>query len=183
MERLCAGESSALAVLVGRYEKEVFRFCMHYLRDAERARDLSQETFLRVYAARGRFDSDRKFHPWLLCIARNRCLSELKRRRLVPMVSLDSFVESDDFQPLTVTGPPAEIPEAQVMAAERREMLARAVDALDEESREIIVLRFFEHMKTRDIAAVVGSSEGAIRTRLHRILRKLRELVENMDDA
>ena len=57
------------------------------------------------------------------------------------------------------------------MTAERREVLKRALDSLDEESREIVVLRFFERMPARDIAGVVGSTEGAVRTRLHRILK------------
>ena len=57
----------------------------------------------------------------------------------------------------------------------RREILAELLDTLDAESREIVILRFFERMPARDIAEVVGSTEGAIRTRLHRILKALRE--------
>ena len=69
-------------------------------------------------------------------------------------------------------------PDHQLMEAERRELLAQILETLDEESREIVVLRFFQKMPARDIAEVVSSTEGAVRTRLHRILKMLREKYE-----
>ena len=61
-----------------------------------------------------------------------------------------------------------------LMASERRELLDKALDSLDQDSRELVLLRFFQRMSARDIGALVGSTEGAVRTRLHRILKTLR---------
>ena len=179
MERLFKGDTAALGELVRRYQQDILRFCVHYLRDVERSRELTQETFIRVHTARGRFDAKRKFRPWLLCIARNLCLNELKRRSLVPMESFEAREATNG----AVAASSAALPDVQLMAEERRAVLAQVLDELDDDSREIVVLRFFEHMKTRDIAAVIGSTEGAVRTRLHRIMRKMRTLVEQRDDG
>lgn len=178
MARLCEGEQIALAELVQRYQTDIFRFCMHYVGDVERAKEMAQETFIRVYVARGRFDQARKFRPWVLCIARNLCLNELKRKKAVSMESLEEYASSarDDGGELMRSSDDG--PDQLLMETERRELLAQILDTLDEESREIVVLRFFQRMSARDIAEVVSSTEGAVRTRLHRILKTLREKYE-----
>ncbi len=78
MEALDAGDDHALAGLVERYQTDIFRFCLHYLKNVESAKEMAQETFLRIYTARSRFEVNRKFKPWMLCIARNLCLNEIK---------------------------------------------------------------------------------------------------------
>lgn len=172
---LCRGVDSALAELVRRYQTDILRFCVHYLKDVERAREIAQETFIRVYTARERFDTTRKFRPWVLCIARNLCLNDLKRKRAVPMTSLAGDGGSMAKGLAAVLPSTGDDPRQAAMVAERRRLLDAALDTLDDDSREILVLRFFERMSARDIAGITGNTEGGIRTRLHRILRKLRE--------
>jgi RNA polymerase sigma-70 factor, ECF subfamily len=175
MAALCGGERSALAELVQRYQNDILRFCLHYVRDVERAKEMGQETFVRVYTARKRFDPARKFRPWILCIARNLCLNEIKRKKLVHMESLEEYASAARMETGELLNSAADSPDLQLAAAERRAMLDRALNTLDEESRQIVVLRFFERMSARDIAQTVGSTEGAVRTRLHRILKLLRK--------
>ena len=176
MALLSDGEQSALAELVRRYQNDIFRFCLHYVRDVERAKEMSQETFIRVYVARTRFDASRKFRPWLLCIARNLCLNEIKRKKAVTMESLEEYASTARDESGEVFQSAADGPDQMMMAAERRAMVAEALAKLDPESREIVTLRFYERMQARDIAVVVGSTEGAVRTRLHRILKSMRTL-------
>ncbi|HOD95233.1 MAG TPA: RNA polymerase sigma factor, partial [Candidatus Hydrogenedentes bacterium] len=91
MALLCEGNTNALALLVERYQNDIFRFCIHYLRDLEAARDAAQDIFLKVFAAKDKFDTSRSFRPWLLRIARNLCFNLLKRAQIVPMESLDAM--------------------------------------------------------------------------------------------
>lgn len=168
------GLDAALAQLVERYQNDVFRFCLHYLRNIESAKETAQETFLRVYVARARFDVNRVFKPWLLCIARNLCLNEIKRGKIVPMDSLEGLAEAGSNAARAQAVSHAPIADEALMARERQSALARILDGLPAESREIVTMRFFEHMQARDIAEVIGSTEGAVRTRLHRILKDLR---------
>ena len=174
MAALADGNADGLDVLMERYQQDIFRFCLHYLKDVERARDLTQDTFLRVYKARGRFDDSRSFRPWILCIARNLCLNEIKRKKTVVMESLEhvSAQGTNEFQDATET------PDGAAESSERLALLDKALDALPAESREIVVLRYFQRMSARDIAEIVGSTEGAVRTRLHRILAGLRKEYE-----
>jgi len=175
MVYLCQGNDAALTELVRRYQNDIFRFCLHYLREVDTAKDMAQETFVRVYTARARFDTSRKFRPWLLCIARNLCLNELKRKKLVSMETLESYASSAREESGEVLRFSGDGPDELMMADERRQLVARALDSLTEDSRELIVLRFFQRMSAKEIADIIGSTEGAVRTKLHRVLAMLRQ--------
>jgi RNA polymerase sigma-70 factor (ECF subfamily) len=174
MALLAQDNREALGDLVRRYQNDLVRFCYHYLRDMEQAKELTQEAFIRVYVARGRFDAKRAFKPWVLCIARNLCLNALKRKKTVTMESLEEYASSARTDKGEVLRSSADTADQQLMAQERREKLAEVLATLDDEAREIVVMRFFERMTAREIAEIVGSTEGAIRTRLHRIIKGLR---------
>ena len=174
MGLVCDGRDEALAELVRRYQNDVFRFCLHYVKNVDTAKEMGQETFLRVYAARERFDVSRSFKPWLLCIARNLCLNEIKRKKAVQMESFEEYASEAREDNGHVLQFPDDSPSEQVMAQERLEALREALDRLPDDAREIVTLRYFQRMSARDIAEVVDSTEGAVRTRLHRVLKKLR---------
>lgn len=175
MHQLSLGHENALADLVRRYQNDVFRFCLHYLKNVDIAKEMAQETFLRIYAARDRFDIERKFKPWMLCIARNLCLNELKRKKAVQMETLEEYASSSREESGEMLHSAADGPAEKLMAQERAQALQAALGELPEDAREIVVLRYFERMSAREIAEIVDSTEGAIRTRLHRVLRQLRE--------
>lgn len=175
MEQLSLGYDHALADLVRRYQNDVFRFCLHYLKNVDLAKEMTQETFLRIYAARDRFDIERKFKPWMLCIARNLCLNELKRKKAVQMETLEEYASTAREEGGEMLQSPADSPAERMMTIERHAALQSALDQLPEDAREIVVLRYFERMSAREIADIVDSTEGAIRTRLHRVLKQLRE--------
>jgi RNA polymerase sigma-70 factor (ECF subfamily) len=174
MARLGDGDEQALAELVRRYQNDVFRFCLHYLKNVETARELTQETFLRIYAARDRFDVDRSFKPWMLCIARNLSLNELKKKRSVRMESIEEYASTarDDDGGLTLAADDG--PAEKAIAQERAAALLNVLKTLPLEAQEIVSLRFFDRRSAREIAEIIESTEGAVRTRLHRILRQLR---------
>lgn len=175
MRRLCDGDDEALAVLVERYQNDVFRFSMHFLGDRETAKEITQEVFLRVFTARDRFDPTRVFYPWMLRIAKNMCLNALKRRKTVPMESLEGLEHRSDstldYWPSPATAHPLE----SILTDERRKALLRTVYSLPPEPREVLVMRYLEGMSSPEIAEVLEITEGAVRTRLHRALAQLRE--------
>lgn len=174
MAQLAQGQDMVLGELVQRYQNDVFRFCLHYVKNVETAKDMAQETFLRVYAARDRFDVRRKFKPWMLCIARNLCLNELKRKRDVQIETFEDFAgtarERVAKLPQTAVNTPADA----LIAQDRRQTLRRLLDELPDHSRELVALRYFQRIPTREIAEILESTEGAVRTRLHRVLKDLR---------
>jgi len=175
MTELRSGRESALAELVRRYQQDVYRFCLYYVKEVEAAKDLAQDAFVRVYTSRDRFDAKRRFKPWVLCIARNLCLNELKRKKTVPMETLEEYASSARDGSGGLAHYSADGPDEALMVQERREALHQAIEELNTESRELVMLRFFERMSAKEIAEVTGSTEGAIRTRLHRLLGSMRE--------
>lgn len=175
MEALDAGDDQALAVLVGRYQNDIFRFCLHYLKNFEMAKEMAQETFLRVYTARARFEVNRKFKPWMLCIARNLCLNELKRRKMVQMETLEEYASTSRAESGEVLKAAGDSPYELLLTQERHRFLLEMLDSLPDDAREIVVLRYFQKLSAREIAEIVDSTEGAVRTRLHRILKQMRD--------
>lgn len=175
MEALDAGDDQALAELVERYQNDIFRFCLHYLKNVELAKEMAQETFLRIYTARARFEVSRKFKPWMLCIARNLCLNELKRRKMVQMETLEEYASSSREDTGEILRSSDDSPYELLLTQERHRYLLDVLDRLPAESREIVVLRYFQKLSAREIADIVDSTEGAVRTRLHRILKQMRD--------
>ncbi len=178
MALLCGGQDEALAELVRRYQNDLFRFCLHYLRNTEVALEKTQETYLRVFSARDRFDKTRSFKPWMLCIARNLCLNELKRKKAVQMETIESFASASRDESGYLEPASEDSPSELLMADERKRALMDAMGRLDQDARELIMMRYFEQMAAKEIADVVESTEGAVRTRLHRALNQLREVCE-----
>lgn len=174
MDILRQGNESGLAELVRRYQNDIYRFCLRYLREAESAREVTQETFIRIYVARERFDVTRKFRAWALCIARNLCMNELKRKKTVPMVALEEYASASRTESGEVLRYSGEGPDETIMTQERRSFIRQAMADLPPDARELLVLRFFEQLSARDIAEVLKSTEGAVRTRLHRLLADMR---------
>lgn len=182
MAALARGDECALEGLMTRYQKDIFRFCLHYLKDVERSQELTQETFIRIYTACQRFDNSRKFKPWMLCIARNLCLNELKRRKTVPMESLDDYAEGSRRDAADVFRSNNPSPHEHATDSERFALLDRALGSLNDDAREIVVLKYFEQMSAKEIGDIIGSSEGAVRTKLHRIMVSLRESYQDCRD-
>src|SRR5437763_6392840 len=89
VERARAGDDRAFAVLVARYERKLIRVLARLVRDEELARDLAQETFWKVYNRLDRFDTARRFGPWLFRVGVNLALDLLRRREGPPTASLD----------------------------------------------------------------------------------------------
>ena len=102
-------------------------------------------------------------------------INELKRKKTVPMEALEEYASASRQESGEVLRFSGGGPDELLMARERRERLMQTIDGLNDESRELIMLRFFEQMSAKEIADVMGSTQGAIRTRLHRLLASLRE--------
>ena len=147
--------------------------------DAEDARDIAQETFLRAWTNLRSFEGTAAFGTWLHSIAINQVRSEMRRRSAAKRGSpgsLDAMGGEDDspFEP--ASGAPG-APEA-LSTREDVARLRRAIAHLDPEQRETLVLREFQGMSYEEIAEVTGVPTGTVRSRLFRARNELRERLE-----
>ena len=170
--------------LVHRYEKELFGYLRHYLGDAEMAEDVFQQTFLQVHLKCGQFEPGRKVRPWLYTVATNQAIDYRRRNRRHRISSLDrstfGSAEEEAGALVDLLGGPDPGPADNVESTEEHDALRRAVDALPEASRQVVVLVYFQGLKYREAADVLSIPVGTVKSRLHAAMCKLTESLSHM---
>jgi RNA polymerase sigma-70 factor, ECF subfamily len=166
MRRVAAGDNMALAVLFDRHKSRVFAFLYHLVGDRAAAEDLLSETFLRVYRARTRYRAGTAFTPWLLTIARNLALGELRHQGVVKRAERHLVEEAA-----------AGGGEWTVERYELGERVRAALACLPEDQRAALILKEYQQLEYRDIGQVLGCSEAAARARTYRARVALRALL------
>jgi RNA polymerase sigma-70 factor, ECF subfamily len=177
-QRVAQHDDEALHMLVERYQQRAYRLAWSILRDAEEARDLSQEAFIRLYETAGSFRGKSRFSTWFYRILVNLCLDARRRRRwwylaVAPVARDDGTVESTvEQQPAPAVDPVEGLAREQVMT-----QLWKAVERLSPKQRAVLLLQVQEELPTSEIAAVLKCSEATVRVHLHRALIALRKTV------
>ncbi len=178
IDRLRAGETTAFDRLVYERSGEVYALLYRLTEDPEEARDLTQETFLRVFQSIDRFRGDADLKTWIYRIAINQARNRWRwwrRRRRDATVSLDAPPAGSDAQPLDALLRDAGIgPEQETLRREREAVLRRALRSLGRTYREVVVLRDVEGLTYEEIAATLEISVGTVKSRLSRGRQELR---------
>ena len=173
VEACQAGEASAFDVLVARWEDKIRGAAYRFLGSEEEARDVAQEAFLRAYRALGGFKQEARFSSWLYQIATNLCRDRLRRRRTRAAVSLE---ELEEMGPVIVETRPGAHERLQQMDLAR--LVRRAVHALPEEQREVVILKEYQGLTFLEIAQSLDLPVSTVKTRLYRGLGQLRLRLE-----
>lgn len=170
-----AGDAAAFEALVRRHQERVIGVCQRLLGGPEDARDTAQDVFLKVYRKAGSFRPRARVSTWIYRIAVNLCLNRLRRRKLVRFLPLGGGGGTRDGDDAPEREPldPAPGPEAALEARRRWAATRRAIDALPESQRAVLVLARFEGLSYREIAEVLGLTVGAVESRLFRAMRNL----------
>ncbi len=167
------GDLHAFNELVLEYESLVYNVCYRILGQQQAAEDAAQDAFVSAWRNIGSFRGE-TFRPWLLRIAANLCRDELRRRGRRPSSSLDFALESGVPEPPDRDLPPEEV----TLNAELRTRLQSALDQLPEEQRTAVVLCDVEGLDYTEIAVVMNTSLGTVKSRIARGRLKLRELLK-----
>lgn len=168
MRRLKAGDSDAFELLYRRYRNRLYAFLVRSTGDPAAAQDLFQETFLRVFRDRARYEPRAAFVTWLFTIARHLYLDHVRAGGRAKEILIGSPAALAAI-PDTERGPLRALENAE---EERR--LAAALVGLPEEDRAILLLSRFEGLRYAEIGKILGISEGAVKVRAHRALLQLR---------
>ena len=171
IERARRGDMAAYEALVQQYETLAFRAAYLITRDDGEAADAAQEAFVRAYRALGSFRSGAPFRPWLLRIVTNLALNRLQanRRRL-------NMTERYTRQVLVETGHVSI--DGLVLQRDQRQRLLQAVGRLNPDQQALISLRYFLELPEAEVAATLKIPIGTVKSRLHRTLAKLREIIQ-----
>jgi RNA polymerase sigma-70 factor (ECF subfamily) len=172
--RVASGEEAAFDVLVARHQGRAYRLAWSLLRDAEDARDVSQEAFLRVYRTAASFRGDARFSTWFYRILVNLCLDHRRRGRWWRRLVGDGRPPGGE-DPLEVEPAPGADPTDGLA---REQLMARvwaAADRLAPQQRAALLLHVQEELPAREVAQILACSEATVRVHVHRAVRALRK--------
>jgi RNA polymerase sigma-70 factor, ECF subfamily len=178
-----AGEKRAFDELVDRYSLRLLNFVQRTIGDRERAQDLVQETFIRVYRHLHRFDQSKKFSTWAYTIAGNLAKNELRNRSRNPLVLFQTIKKNwdDDHRPLEWEDNTYR-PDDLFRKRHLRETIDRAVEQLPEHHRVVFVLREMEGKTYEEIAEITGVNLGTVKSRLNRARNNFAQVIAPMLD-
>jgi RNA polymerase sigma factor (sigma-70 family) len=180
MARLAAGHESALNNLVARHAEKLFHYLLRSLQNEDDASDLAQETFVRIYQGRARYDRTKKFSTWLYAIASNLVRDRYRWRSRHPQVSLDAEnpLTGSNFKDNLDTAEPA--PDATLQTQERADAVRKALAALPEDLRQPLILATYEDLPHAEIASILNCSTKAVETRIYRARQQLRTTLHQL---
>lgn len=181
LEGTLAGDEDAFAELVGRYRNQITSYIYRMVNDYDTAVDLSQETFLRVYRAAARYQTTHAFSTYIYRIATNVAISELRKRKRRRLVSLTGLLTSPDGEEVMDFQPADDKPlqDIALIDAEKRAVIKRAISTLPDRYRAPLVLRDVEGKSYDEIAAILQTSEGTVKSRINRARNFLRDKMRN----
>lgn len=183
VRRLRAGDAAGLEALMNAYAGRVYRLAHGITRDASDAEEVVQDVFLTVARRIEDFEGRSALGTWIYRIATNAALNKRRGKRFeletsleehLPTFREDGHREGDRSFLLADW---SETPEATLLAGEGRAVVGRALDALPEHYRAIVVLRDVEGLSTEEVAEALGESVGSVKSRLHRARMALREML------
>lgn len=169
------GDADALEALLLRYQPRVFRFGVKMCGDPEDAGDVAQETLLVMARSLREFRGDASVSTWLYTIARSFCIKKRRRSKFAP--AHEESLEGLEAEQRGALPDPAPGPEQAAFGQEIGSALAAAIDALDPEQREVLVLRDVEGLTAPEVGQVIGLSVDAVKSRLHRARLAVRQHV------
>ena len=167
LESCRSGDERAATVLVRRYTPSVARFVAS-LGERQEVEEVVQDTFVRAFASLEGFRGESSFRSWLFTIARNlvrdRVRSRARKYQVVPIDESHAVTEHDALD--------------AAVSDETERRLGEALELLSPMQREVFTLRVSEGLSYREIAAVVGSTEGAARVHYHNAMRSIKEFID-----
>ena len=178
IRRAQQGDNGAFEELLLLHQKKVYNLCLRMSANPDDALDLSQEAFLRAWRSLGQYQFEASFSTWLFRLTSNICIDFLRRKKRRQETSLtESYDDSDEGAELSV--PDAQPgPEQQAITNETKIELARAMEQLSPEHREILQLRVIEDLQYEQIADILGVRVGTVKSRLARARLSFRKILK-----
>jgi RNA polymerase sigma-70 factor, ECF subfamily len=173
-----AGDPQAFGTLVDRYQTRLLNFINRTIGDRERAEDLVQEVFIRVFRHLHRFDQTKKFSTWIYTIASNLAKNELRNRSRNPLVLFQTIKKhwEADHRPLQFEDATAR-PDDLYRKRYLKEAVDQCVSQLPTHHRAVFVLRELEGKSYAEIADITGCNLGTVKSRLNRARNSFAQLI------
>lgn len=171
------GDRNAFAELVDLYKDKIYHLAYRMLYNQQEAEDIVQETFLRVFKNLDRYDQNQKFSTWIFRIGTNLCIDRLRRRKMT--YSLDAQItDSEGVNGYGMLSDDELGPEGKVVLSETQQQIRKAIDALPEKYKSIVILRYLHDLSLQEIGDILQMPVTTVKTRVHRGREFLRKRLE-----
>jgi len=178
--RIAARDADAFELMVERHQARAYRLAASILGNQADARDVSQDAFIRLYEAAGRFDGRSRFSTWFYRILVNLCIDHQRRnrwwRRFTPLAGPGG---GDPDEPGVDPASEETGPESEAMLKQSISRLRPALEKLSPQQRAAVLLQTQEGFTSREIGEVLKCSEATARVHVHRAIAQLRKLLQN----
>lgn len=148
------------------YAEGVFAYCTKILADRHSAKDAVQETFLKIRQSSHQIQQGESFKSWIFRIARNEALMEIRKNRRNGHIELDSVWQEES-------------PYDKYVDLERAEIVNGLLDSLNQEYREVLILRAYEDLSYTEIAAITGDTESSVKSRIFKARKAMSEKLKD----
>jgi RNA polymerase sigma-70 factor (ECF subfamily) len=178
MVRYQQGDRSAFTLLVRRHQTSLYNFALRHIGAPQVAEDIVQETFVRVVQNAGEFKHEARFTTWVFTITRNLCIDQLRKRALRKHASLDATHDTGEGEGRSLgeqTADSRASVEREATGSELKERIAKAVEALPDEQREVFLMRELNNLPFKEIAAITGVPENTVKSRMRYALERLQQ--------
>ena len=172
MAAIAEGDSTAFSILAKRWERRIYAFAWRSLGSADDARDITQETFIRVFQHAAAYKPGGRFASWLFRIAGNLIRNEVRRRKIRRILSLDFGDEAEHLH--STLADPTPLADAKHEREHQLREMHAAILKLPERQRIALLLKRFENLKQSEIAEILEVSEKAVESLLSRAMATLR---------
>lgn len=173
-QQTLAGDQEAFEKLVHRYSSSLFNFICRFLNDYDAASDILQQVFTQLYISLPNLRTGEPLKAWLFQVARNRCLDELRRKRVIHFSELQASNEEDDLSPLAIIPDNSPLPEELAERHDLQETLQKAIAVLPPKFRAVVLLRYASQLSFSEIGRVLQMPEATAKTYFQRAKPLLR---------
>lgn len=177
-------DMNAFRVLVRRYQNRIFNAAYHLLGNKEEAEEVVQDTFVKVHQGIDKFREDASFGAWVFRISHNLCVDSLRNKKkkkgisTIPLMSRSEDYEGDFEESVLDISDVSLEPAQKLDLKEESEVIEQSLKCLPEAQRAVLVLHDIEGFAYQEIAGIIGTSIGTVRSRLHYGRIKLKEMLD-----
>ena len=182
MARLQAGDESVVGDIGARYGAELRLFCQRMVYNEAMAEDLVQEVLMTCCRAEAASKPSGSLRGWLYRVARNRAIDELRKKQ--PNIRLSALSTNDRmWTDSAVPLDPVTTPAGKAIKEDRARRVKMAIDSMDENLREVVILYFFQGLSREDVADAIGLTLSGAKARIAKATRLLREKLVGLNDS
>ena len=166
---VCGGEAAKFALLIDRYQNKLFYYVLKYVAQPDKAEDIVQDTFIKIYTNLQSFDQSKKFSAWAYRIAHNNMVDSVRREKPIVSIEENEWVSNISDAKVDIV--------AEMELRQTKQEVQSAVNNLPNKYKDVVVLHYFEGYGYEEISDILGIPTSSVGTRLRRGKAKLKDLL------